>query len=59
MVYITHSAAISQMLSDSSKFISELIAKAQEQNLGGFDIDYEPQVTFLYSLNKIVYLLNT
>lgn len=43
MVYVTHSAAIAQMLSDPGPFTDELLAKAAEQDLGGFDIDYEPQ----------------
>ena len=43
MVYVTHSAAIAKMLRDPGTFIDELVAKADEQNLGGFDIDYEPQ----------------
>lgn len=43
MVYVTHSAAIATMLADPSAFIAQLLAKAEEQQLAGFDIDYEPQ----------------
>lgn len=43
MVYITHSAAIATMLRDPGTFIDELVAKADEQDFGGFGIDYEPQ----------------
>jgi len=43
MVYVTHSDAIARMLADPSAFIAELVAKAREQSLAGFDVDYEPQ----------------
>jgi len=43
MVYVTHSAAIATMLRDPSAFIAQLDAKADEQDLAGFDLDYEPQ----------------
>lgn len=43
MVYVTHSAAIAKMLANPEPFTNELLAKADEQGLGGFDIDYEPQ----------------
>ena len=43
MVYVTHSAAIATMLQNPAPFIAELVAKAEEQRLAGFDIDYEPQ----------------
>lgn len=43
MVYVTHSDAIARMLADPTAFVAQLAAKAAEQNLAGFDIDYEPQ----------------
>ncbi len=43
MVYVTHSAAIDTMLANPAPFIAELVAKAEEQQLAGFDIDFEPQ----------------
>ena len=43
MCYVTHSDAIARMLADPTAFIAQLLAKAEEQNLAGFDIDYEPQ----------------
>ena len=43
MVYVTHSAAIAKMLSNPDPFTNELLAKAEGEDLGGFDIDYEPQ----------------
>ena len=43
MTYVTHSDAIARMLEDPSAFIAQLVAKADEQQLAGFDIDYEPQ----------------
>ena len=43
MVYVTHEAAIAKMLADPTPFIEQLRAKAVEQGLRGFDIDYEPQ----------------
>jgi hypothetical protein len=43
MVYVTHFSAIATMLKNTSLFIGQLLAKAEEQNLQGFDIDYEPQ----------------
>ena len=43
MVYVTHFSAIATMLKNPSMFIGQLLSKAAEQNLQGFDIDYEPQ----------------
>jgi hypothetical protein len=43
MCYVTHSDAIARMLADPSAFIAQLVAKADEQQLAGYDIDYEPQ----------------
>ena len=43
MVYVTHAAAIARMLTNPAPFISQLLQKAEEQNLAGFDVDYEPQ----------------
>jgi len=43
MVYVTHSDAIARMLADPTAFVGQLAAKAEEQGLAGFDIDYEPQ----------------
>jgi hypothetical protein len=43
MCYVTHYQAIANMLKNTSAFINQLLLKADEQSLLGFDIDYEPQ----------------
>ena len=43
MVYVTHTDAIARMLANPTAFIAQLVAKVEEQQLGGVDLDYEPQ----------------
>ena len=42
-VFVTHPAAIAQMLANPAPFIAQLLQKAEEQGLAGFDVHYEPQ----------------
>ena len=43
MVYVTHTAAIKKMVANPEPFIAQLLAKAQDVGIDGFDVDYEPQ----------------
>ena len=58
MVYVTHSAAIAKMLNNPGPFIDELVAKAESQGLGGFDIDYEPQSVIAAGPNAAASFMN-
>ena len=43
MVYVTHESAIIKMTANPEPFINQLLAKAEEQQLFGYDVDFEPQ----------------
>lgn len=43
MVYLTHNAAIAKVLADPAPLIAQLLAKAKETGIDGWDVDYEPQ----------------
>lgn len=43
MVYVTHFEAIQKITADPQPFIQQLLHKAQQHGLAGFDLDYEPQ----------------
>ena len=56
LVYITHNAAITKILSSPQSFIDQLLAKATAfPTLAGFDFDYEPQ-TELSDLEAVAFM---
>lgn len=40
---MTHFAAISKIIANPEPFIAQLMAKATDVGLDGYDVDYEPQ----------------
>ena len=47
MVYLTDPPAIARLFErDPAPFVAQLLAKAAQHGLAGFDIDYEPAMTF-------------
>ena len=46
MVYLTRPAAIAALFARPQPFVAQLLAKAAAHGLAGFDLDFEPAMTF-------------